>query len=89
MTGNYYVGGLVGDNYGAISNCYSTGAVTGGDGSEYLGGLVGYSTNSISNCYSTGSVSGVLVLIMSAGWWDTATTAVSAIAIRRVLSAVV
>jgi len=53
------VGGLVGENYEAtISNCYSTGVVTGGAGSYYLGGLVGYNDSSISNCYSTGAVTG-------------------------------
>ena len=53
----YYVGGLVGQNYGygAVSNCYSTGSVSGTDD---VGGLVGSNDGSISNCYSTGSVSG-------------------------------
>jgi hypothetical protein len=56
VSGNYYVGGLVGMNYGNISNCYSTGAVS---GSIDVGGLVGCNSNgSISNCYSMGSVSG-------------------------------
>ncbi len=42
---------------GSISNCYSTGAVSGFD---TVGGLVGdnESDSSISNCYSTGAVSG-------------------------------
>jgi hypothetical protein len=49
----------VGENdYGSISNCYSTGAVTGGDSSRYLGGLAGINDGSISNCYSTGTVTG-------------------------------
>jgi hypothetical protein len=56
------LGGLVGninDNSGIISNCYSSGAVTGGDNSEYVGGLVGFNNyGTISNCYSTGAVSG-------------------------------
>ena len=44
---------------GTISNCYSTGDVSGGDDSEWLGGLVGYNEGgSISNCYSTGAVTG-------------------------------
>jgi The GLUG motif. len=53
------IGGLVGRNYGTISNCYARGAVDcsvslGG----YAGGLVGTnaSTATIKNCYSTGSV---------------------------------
>ena len=62
-----YLGGLCGSNSGTISNCYSTGSVTGDD---RLGGLCGlnwalvnsegtvYYTGTITNCYSTGSVSG-------------------------------
>jgi hypothetical protein len=56
-----YVGGLAGVNAGSISNCYSTGMVS---GSCYVGDLVGFSANgSINNCYSTGAVSG------SSGSW--------------------
>jgi filamentous hemagglutinin family protein len=55
VTGKDYVGGLVGDNYGTVSNSYATGKVT---GSDYVGGLVGYSYGSISNSYATGSVTG-------------------------------
>ena len=53
-----YVGGLVGENRGGgLSNCYSSGTVTGT--SYYVGGLVGYNySGSISNCYATGLVSG-------------------------------
>ena len=52
-----FVGGLVGENWGTITNCYSTGSVS---GSSLVGGLVGYSeeNGTITNCYSTGSVSG-------------------------------
>ena len=51
----FYVGGLVGDNYGTISNSYSTASVS---GQEYVGGLVGLNEigSTISNSYSTGSV---------------------------------
>jgi hypothetical protein len=55
---SYHLGGMVGYNmFGSISNCYSTGAVS---GFYAAGGLVGYNDNngSISDCYSTGSVSG-------------------------------
>ncbi len=57
---SYYLGGLVGENfYGTISNCSSTGTVTGGDNSGYLGGLVGISDfGTIDNCFSTGAVTG-------------------------------
>ena len=54
--GDWFVGGLVGDNYeGSISNCYSTGDVNGVDD---VGGMVGGNNGSVSNCYSTGDVSG-------------------------------
>jgi len=53
------VGGFVGLSFGPsgveISNCYSTGNVSGSDG---VGGFAGESYNPISNSYSTGSVSG-------------------------------
>ncbi|AQQ71097.1 Immunoglobulin A1 protease precursor [Limihaloglobus sulfuriphilus] len=51
------VGGLVGVNFGSITNCYSTGAVT---GDMEVGGLVGVNSRDgvITNCYSTGSVTG-------------------------------
>jgi hypothetical protein len=60
ISGSLYVGGLVGSNYGNISDCYSTGVVTGGHNSADLGGLVGINHYdcSISNCYSTGAVTG-------------------------------
>ncbi|MFZ2147871.1 MAG: GLUG motif-containing protein, partial [Sedimentisphaerales bacterium] len=49
-----YVGGLVGGNDGNVTNCYSTGAVS---GSGSVGGLVGYNSGDVTKCYSTGSVS--------------------------------
>ena len=55
VTGYCDVGGLVGYNVGSISNCHSTGNVSGRD---YVGGLVGYNVGSISNCYSTSDVNG-------------------------------
>jgi len=56
VTGDYYVGGLVGVmNSGTVSNSYFTGNVTGNRG---VGGLVGGSTGPVSNSYSTGSVDG-------------------------------
>ena len=51
-------GGLLGHNYengGSVSNCYSTGSVTGNDN---VGGLVGKNDDSISNSYSIGGVTG-------------------------------
>jgi hypothetical protein len=52
-----YIGGLVGYNSsGVITNCYSTGSVS---GVAYTGGLVGFnSLGTITSCYSSTSVSG-------------------------------
>jgi filamentous hemagglutinin family protein len=57
IVGGYFVGGLVGYNFGStISNSYATGAVS---GTSIVGGLVGYNFGStISNSYATGTVSG-------------------------------
>src|SRR6185503_13978759 len=56
VTGNVYVGGLVGENYyGLVAESYATGTVT-ASGNE-VGGLVGTSIGStIRNSYSTGAV---------------------------------
>ncbi|PUE25458.1 hypothetical protein B9Z39_12735, partial [Limnohabitans sp. JirII-29] len=54
-------GGLVGYNYGSISNAYNTGSVTvtnlSASNSNYTGGLVGYNSGSITNSYASGNVS--------------------------------
>ena len=63
VTGNSYVGGLIGTAAysSTVSNCYSTGTVS---GNSYVGGLIGYVTSdssdptTVSNCYSAGTVSG-------------------------------
>jgi len=49
------VGALVAANAGLVSNCYSTGNVS---GRSSVGGLVGGNSGLVSNCYSTGNVSG-------------------------------
>jgi filamentous hemagglutinin family protein len=54
--GSYYVGGLVGRSYGAVSNSYMTGNVTGSLNS--IGGLMGANNGTINNSYATGTVSG-------------------------------
>ena len=53
---DYYVGGLVGQNFGIISSCCSTGSVCGGDFD--IGGLVGTNSRTIYDCHSSASVSG-------------------------------
>ena len=57
IVGNMDVGGLVGFNFGSITNSYATGSVSGNDD---VGGLVGtnFVPGSITNSYATGSVSG-------------------------------
>ena len=48
VAGKQYVGGLVGNNSGTISNSYFSGRVT---GKQYFGGLVGGNDGTVSNCY--------------------------------------
>jgi hypothetical protein len=62
--GRYMAGGLVGDAIGepqalsSVDKSFSTGAVSGGDGTM-VGGLIGRNlSGSISNSYATGAVSG-------------------------------
>jgi filamentous hemagglutinin family protein len=57
MSGHYYVGGLVGLNYGDITNAYATGDVS---GTINIGGLVGSSSSysTIKNSYSSVNVTG-------------------------------
>jgi hypothetical protein len=58
VTGDGEVGGLVGANFGTVSNSYSTGSVT---GTNRVGGLVGYNTyveSTMSNSYSSAKVTG-------------------------------
>jgi hypothetical protein len=56
VAGDSDTGGLVGQNRGTITNCYSSTSV---EGNVLVGGLVGYHLNyTIINCYSTGNVTG-------------------------------
>ncbi len=56
VTGEVYVGGLVGHNHdGSLSNCHSTGNVA---GHTHVGGLVGINEGTVSDSYATGSVTG-------------------------------
>jgi hypothetical protein len=66
ITGNQFVGGLVGINGqytwkvdgGSIVGCYVTGSVKGN--SDYIGGLVGMNLGPVGLCYSIGLVEGHL-----------------------------
>lgn len=55
VTGDEYVGGLVGTNWGTIENCYATGGV---HQAVINGGLVGRNrkTGIVKYCYSTGQI---------------------------------
>ena len=55
VIGYDYVGGLVGFNFGTISNSYATGLVT---GYTRVGGLLGQNNSAISNSYATSVVTG-------------------------------
>jgi hypothetical protein len=83
IRGNIRVGGLSGmDDYGTVSNCYSTGSVS---GIGIVGGLVGYNCpgGTVTNCYSTGSVSGAFgvggfvglnAATVTSSFWDNQTS---------------
>ena len=54
--GNKYVGGVVGYNFGTVTNCYNAGNV---NGNKSVGGVIGFNNSySITDCYNTGSVTG-------------------------------
>jgi hypothetical protein len=56
VSGNRYIGGLVGYSYhGTVDNCYATGNFIGG---HYVGGLVGNNQGTVNNSYANGNVSG-------------------------------
>ena len=65
-----YIGGLVGQNDGVISGCFSTLSVSTSRNyfNVYIGGLVGYNSNgTILNSYATGGVSGSLDYSLARG----------------------
>lgn len=65
ITGDDYVGGLVGKNSGEISSSYAIGAVSG----DYsAGGLVGDNSGEISSSYATGAVLGDEIAGGLVGW---------------------
>jgi hypothetical protein len=53
VTGDSYVGGIVGRNMGTVSNSSAIGSVS---GNFKVGGLVAYNQGPVSNCYVTGNV---------------------------------
>ena len=56
ITSTWYVGSIVGVNYGRIENCSADGEIS---GTVNVGGIIGYnSSESVKNCSFSGSVSG-------------------------------
>lgn len=55
VTGEWAVGGLVGENRGDVYNSYSDGAV---NGTDCIGGLVGGNAGDVSSSYSAANVTG-------------------------------
>ena len=51
----FYPAGLVGQNYGTITNSYCTGSV---NGTSEVGGLVGANYGTVSDCFSSANVTG-------------------------------
>ena len=56
VSGDHNVGGLAGENYGAVMFSHATGSVEGDDSA--VGGLVGSNEGTVISSYATGSVSG-------------------------------
>ena len=58
ITGNSSVGGLIGSNSSNVTNCYSTGTVS---GKENIGGLIGFNVDFIviKNCHNSADVTGL------------------------------
>lgn len=55
VTGDQYVGGVVGISTDDVINCSNTGDVSGG---EYVGGIAGQGDNLTENCTNTGNITG-------------------------------
>lgn len=55
ISGNNYIGGIAGNNYGTIENCNVSGSVS---GTYDVGGIVGANYGTIKACYNTCNVSG-------------------------------
>jgi hypothetical protein len=66
IAGNSGIGGIVGLNYGSVSNSCFAGTITAED--DDVGGLAGDNVGSISSCYSTGSVTGKDYVGGLVGW---------------------
>jgi filamentous hemagglutinin family protein len=55
VSGDSYVGGLIGATNGSVNDSYATGAVS---SASWVGGLIGSAGGPVTNSYATGAVSG-------------------------------
>ena len=55
IKGGNAVGGVCGENYATVTNCYNTGNLT---GNGAVGGVCGWNMGTVTNCYNTGNVTG-------------------------------
>lgn len=58
-TSKSYCGGLIGRNYGNVSNCYSEVTISGGENVGGFSGRIDYANTTIKNCYSNSQVTGI------------------------------
>ena len=68
ITGDEYVGGMVGYNKGTVSGCHNTGKVTGTG--HHVGGVVGGNEGTVTNCYNTGEVTGRGLCVGGVAGWN-------------------
>ena len=64
---NYSVGGIVGQNYGTVSNCSNSGTVIGVADHVSVGGIVGKNGGTVENCSNSGAVTGTADYIYVGG----------------------
>ena len=67
FNGLWFVGGVVGANYGTITNCYNSGEVS---GVYFTGGIVGQNCGTITRSYNTGIIEGFEYIGGIAGYND-------------------
>ena len=56
ISGTYYVGSVVGTNFGTVSGCTASGNITGTE--TLVGGVVGWNKGTVTGCTASGNISG-------------------------------
>ncbi len=56
ISGIYYVGSVVGTNFGTVSGCTASGNITGTE--TLVGGVVGWNKGTVTGCTASGNISG-------------------------------